>query len=208
MLDIIRKAVETSTGLDLMKITRQTEYVKARNLFYHFARAQGQTFYAIGKYLNKDHATIMHGIKKFKIEIEWDTGLQRRVNEIHGLIGGLDFKDCKDASETILDAYEMHNKVLYSENVDLKARIADLEAVRVQTIEDMLEGIPQDRIDSFMNNQLSTFIKVERSMMAQDEARQQRDDLDIEARDEFDALTYVKLKKPRTEVIRYLYPIA
>tara|TARA_R110000744_G_C19157441_1_gene540099 strand:- start:124 stop:750 length:627 start_codon:yes stop_codon:yes gene_type:complete len=208
MLDIIKKAVETSTGLDLMKITRQTEYVKARNLFYHFARSQGQTFYSIGQYLNKDHATIMHGIKKFKIEIEWDTDLQRRVEEIHGLIGGLDLKDCKDASETILDAYEMHNKVLYHENIDLKNRIAHLEADRVLTIEDMLEGISKDRIDSFIENQLSTFIKVERSMMAQDKAKLDRDALDKQVRIEFDELTYIKPKRSAKRAIKYLYPIA
>lgn len=72
----IRIAVEQVTGVDLMEQTRKRPNVDARYIYFHIARMYGvknivlidgedryisYSLTEIGKSLNKDHATVIHG---------------------------------------------------------------------------------------------------------------------------------------------------
>ena len=68
MINQIIKDVQDETGIDLLENTRQRENVYARNVVFKLARELTLlSLSKIGKALNKDHATVIHGIKQFEV---------------------------------------------------------------------------------------------------------------------------------------------
>ena len=65
LFDYVIDAVEYSSGLgNIKEKTRQREYVDARRIAYHILRSlHGLPFQVIAKEFNKNHASVIHGIK-------------------------------------------------------------------------------------------------------------------------------------------------
>ena len=183
MLEVIRKAVETVTNCDVVERTRQREYVQARSIFYRFARDNKQTLQAIGKFLERDHATVMHSLKKFEQDVEYDSAFRANYNAVKDILGNLDVKGCEDATETLLEAYEMRNTYLIKQNTELRAKLSRLTSD--DTINELLEGIPEDKIQYFISNQLRSFVNIEKAILKRDEAQREAD---IKAKKEFKRL--------------------
>jgi len=183
MLEVIRKAVETITNCDVVERTRQREYVQARSIFYRFARDNKQTLQAIGKFLERDHATVMHSLKKFEQDVEYDSAFRANYNAVKDILGNLDVKGCEDATETLLEAYEMRNTYLIKQNTELRAKLSRLTSD--DTINELLEGIPEDKIQYFIDNQLRSFVNIEKAILKRDEAQREAD---IKAKKEFKRL--------------------
>lgn len=183
MLEVIRKAVETVTNCDVVERTRQREYVQARSIFYRFARDNKQTLQAIGKFLERDHATVMHSLKKFEQDVEYDSAFRANYNAVKDILGNLDVKGCEDATETLLEAYEMRNTYLIEQNTELRAKLSRLTSD--DTINELLEGIPEDKIQYFISNQLRSFVNIEKAILKRDEAQRE---VDIKAKKEFKRL--------------------
>jgi hypothetical protein len=183
MLEVIRKAVETVTNCDVVERTRQREYVQARSIFYRFARDNKQTLQAIGKFLERDHATVMHSLKKFEQDVEYDSAFRANYNAVKDILGNLDVKGCEDATETLLEAYEMRNTYLIKQNTELRAKLSRLTSD--DTINELLEGLPEDKIQYFIDNQLKSFVNIEKAILRRDEAQRKAD---IKAKKEFKRL--------------------
>ena len=183
MLEVIRKAVETITNCDVVERTRQREYVQARSIFYRFARDNKQTLQAIGKFLERDHATVMHSLKKFEQDVEYDSLFRANYNAVKDILGNLDVKGCEDATETLLEAYEMRNTYLIKQNTELRAKLSRLTSD--DTINELLEGLPEDKIQYFIDNQLKSFVNIEKAILRRDEAQREAD---IKAKKEFKRL--------------------
>jgi hypothetical protein len=183
MLEVIRKAVETITNCDVVERTRQREYVQARSIFYRFARDNKQTLQAIGKFLERDHATVMHSLKKFEQDVEYDSAFRANYNAVKDILGNLDVKGCEDATETLLEAYEMRNTYLIKQNTELRAKLSRLTSD--DTINELLEGLPEDKIQYFISNQLRSFVNIEKAILKRDEAQREAD---IKAKKEFKRL--------------------
>jgi hypothetical protein len=183
MLEVIRKAVETITNCDVVERTRQREYVQARSIFYRFARDNKQTLQAIGKFLERDHATVMHSLNKFEQDVEYDSSFRANYNAVKDILGDLDVKGCEDATETLLEAYEMRNTYLIEQNTELRAKLSRLTSD--DTINELLEGIPEDKIQYFISNQLRSFVNIEKAILKRDEAQREAD---IKAKKEFKRL--------------------
>ena len=183
MLEVIRKAVETITNCDVVERTRQREYVQARSIFYRFARDNKQTLQAIGKFLERDHATVMHSLKKFEQDVEYDSAFRANYNAVKDILGNLDVKGCEDATETLLEAYEMRNTYLIKQNTELRAKLSRLTSD--DTINELLEGLPEDKIQYFIDNQLKSFVNIEKAILRRDEAQRKAD---IKAKKEFKRL--------------------
>jgi hypothetical protein len=65
-LDFIVETLQNKTGLDLKKPTRKRQYVLVRSLYYKLAREYTvHSLAKIGEMFNKDHATVLHGLKVF-----------------------------------------------------------------------------------------------------------------------------------------------
>ena len=183
MLEVIRKAVETITNCDVVERTRQREYVQARSIFYRFARDNKQTLQAIGKFLERDHATVMHSLKKFEQDVEYDSLFRANYNAVKDILGNLDVKGCEDATETLLEAYEMRNTYLIKQNTELRAKLSRLTSD--DTINELLEGLPEDKIQYFIDNQLKSFVNIEKAILKRDEAQREAD---LKAKKEFKRL--------------------
>ena len=183
MLEVIRKAVETITNCDVVERTRQREYVQARSIFYRFARDNKQTLQAIGKFLKRDHATVMHSLKKFEQDVEYDSVFRANYNAVKDILGNLDVKGCEDATETLLEAYEMRNTYLIEQNTELRAKLSRLTSD--DTINELLTGLPESRIQYFISNQLKSFVNIEKAILKRDEAQREAD---LKAKREFKRL--------------------
>ena len=183
MLEVIRKAVETVTSCDVVERTRQREYVQARSIFYRFARDNKQTLQAIGHFLERDHATVMHSLKKFEQDVEYDSVFRANYNAVKDILGNLDVKGCEDATETLLEAYEMRNTYLIKQNTELRAKLSRLTSD--DTINELLTGLPESRIQYFIDNQLKSFVNIEKALLKRDEAQREAD---LKAKREFKRL--------------------
>ena len=183
MLEVIRKAVETITNCDVVERTRQREYVQARSIFYRFARDNKQTLQAIGQFLKRDHATVMHSLKKFEQDVEYDSVFRANYNAVKDVLGNLDVKGCEDATETLLEAYEMRNTYLIEQNAELRAKLSRLTSD--DTINELLTGLPESRIQYFISNQLKSFVNIEKAILKRDEAQRE---VDLKAKREFKRL--------------------
>jgi hypothetical protein len=183
MLQVIREAVEAVTSCDVVIRTRQVEYVQARMIFYKFARDNKQTLQAIGKFLKRDHATVMHSLKKFEQDVNYDSAFRAKYNAVKDILGNLDIKECENATETLLEAYEMRNANLIKQNAELRAKLSRLTEDDV--IGQMLVGLPDNRIQYFIDNQLKSFVNIEKAILKRDEAKRQAD---IKAKKEFKRL--------------------
>ena len=63
-LSQIRELVESEFKIDISQVTRIREVVYVRNLYYKLARDYTSFGYSdIGKEINKNHATVIHGVK-------------------------------------------------------------------------------------------------------------------------------------------------
>jgi len=70
-LDFIIDTLQNKTGLDIRKRTQVREYFLTRAIYYKLAKEY--TFHSlskIGAEVGKDHATVLHGIKKFDLEMK------------------------------------------------------------------------------------------------------------------------------------------
>ena len=66
---------------DIKKQNRRLEYVIPRNLFCLLAFRQGHSYNSIGKFLGRDHSTIMHSVKTAQDDPRSET----QISEILGL---------------------------------------------------------------------------------------------------------------------------
>ena len=183
MLQVIREAVEAVTSCDVVIRTRQVEYVQARMIFYKFARENKQTLQAIGKFLKRDHATVMHSLKKFKQDVQYDSAFRAKYNAVRDILGNLDIRECENATETLLEAYEMRNANLIKQNAELRAKLSRLTSDDV--IGQMLIGLPDNRIQYFIDNQLKSFVNIEKALLKRDADKREAD---LKAKREFKRL--------------------
>jgi hypothetical protein len=190
MLDVIRKAVETITSCDVVERTRQREYVQARSICYRCARDNKQTLQAIGQFLKRDHATVMHSLKKFEQDVEYDSVFRANYNAVKDILGNLDVKGCEDATGTLLEAYEMRNTYLIEQNTELRAKLSRLTSD--DTINELLTGLPEVRIQYFIDNQLKSFVNIEKAILKRDKAQREAD---LKAKREFKRLAYLQMVK-------------
>ena len=161
MLEIIKEAVTTITGLDLDKVTRQRDHVQARAMYYYFARHSGATLDSIGKSAGKDHTTIMYALKKFDEYHTYDNIFRKQYAQLSELLSGI--KD--DTKIDVTDSLRLKNESLIQNNIKLQRELSKASQDKPKVIEDLLEGIPKERIEFFINNQLATFVKMERATL-------------------------------------------
>ena len=200
MLEVIRVAVETITNCDVVVRTRQKDFVQARSIFYRFARDNKQTLQAIGKFLERDHATVMHSLKNFEHEVKFDPDFRSKYNAVKDILGNLDVKECENATDTLLEAYELRNANLIEENAQLRTNIARL--MTQDTIDKLLVGIPEDRIQYFIDNQLKSFVNIEQAIIRREADKRQAD---IKDKSEFKRLAMHEEGGKTTDGKKYYY---
>lgn len=82
-LSEIAKLVIDHTGVDIRKKKRDHTTVTHRWLYFKLAFANtNYSLNKIGAAVGRDHATVIHGLKQFDIEVRWDKQLQAKYDEL------------------------------------------------------------------------------------------------------------------------------
>jgi hypothetical protein len=167
MLITIKEAVEKVTGLQIDKDTRKREYVVARCLYYHFAREiTGKPLSQISALMNKNHASVIHSLKKFDVHYRFDTFFKKSFHALEIILEPTPSVDEIVAEVGSIEEVVNQRQRLINANAELKLEITKLKDNKPQ-IERLFDGIPEDRIQFFINNQMATFIKMERALLKQ-----------------------------------------
>lgn len=75
-LELAYKICCSQFGLDLKKNTRKRVYIYARACFFMLTRKYTYcSLEQIGSYLNKHHATVMHGMREFEYMVKYEPTL-------------------------------------------------------------------------------------------------------------------------------------
>ena len=61
----LKNIIQSVSGFDIHRHSKKTEFVYARMIFYALTRNIGYTYKNIGEYVDKDHATVLVGQRKF-----------------------------------------------------------------------------------------------------------------------------------------------
>ena len=183
MLQVIREAVEAVTSCDIVTRTRRVEYVQARMIFIKIARDNKETLQGIGSFVGRGHDTMINALKKFNQEVQYDSAFRAKYIAVTDILGNLDIKECENATETLLEAYEMRNANLIKQNAELRAKLSRLTSD--DTINELLTGLPESRIQYFIDNQLKSFVNIEKAILKRDEAQREAD---LKAKKEFKRL--------------------
>lgn len=70
-IDKIKEAVEQETGYDLTDQRRIREHVYTRAVYFTLCRNNTlASFQSIGKTVNKNHATVLHGVRLYEDTLE------------------------------------------------------------------------------------------------------------------------------------------
>jgi len=68
-LEQIEKDIKSKYGWDIREKARYSELVHARNEFFYIAREAKFKLEEIGDFLGFNHATVIHGVKSYKLKI-------------------------------------------------------------------------------------------------------------------------------------------
>ena len=173
MLDTIREVVETVTMLDISKVTRKREYILARALyFYHARRITGRSLEAIGRTMHgKGHDTVIHALSKFDEYYQGYKFFRDSHYQVCKILEDIDKTVVLEEDESLVGVIKDQNRILLMKNAELKEQVAELSEIkqhdRENDIMTMLEGVPEERVQSFIDNQLRTFILLEKSRVVQ-----------------------------------------
>lgn len=200
MLSEIKGIVERVIKVDLKEKNRNPDYIMGRCLYYYYAkRLTKSSLEKIAAEVDKDHATVMHSLKKYDVYLGHYDVFSQYIDEIEDEIkntvwkGGFvtqnfTFKKVKTSEENIivseLNTYigELKEQlsVLSEKNYQLTAKVN-----KKSEIETLTEGVHPNRLKHFKDNQLRTFLLMEQS-------RINYSDINV---------------KKKKEKIKYSYPI-
>jgi len=161
MLKKIKNAVEKVTDLKIDKNTRQREYVMARCLYFHFARElTGKPYSEIGATTGHHHASVLHALKSFDVHYRFSDFFKKSYNELAKILQPTQSAEPIVEEHISLDEAREKIKTLADANIKLALEIKDLKN-NLPNFNKYFDGIPQERVQFFINNQMSAFIKME-----------------------------------------------
>ena len=161
MLKKIKNAVEKVTDLRIDKNTRQREYVMARCLYFHFARElTGKPYSEIGATTGHHHASVLHALKSFDVHYRFSNFFKKSYNELAKILEPTESAEPIVEEHISLDEAREKIKNLADANIKLALEIKDLKN-NLPNFNKYFDGIPKERVQFFINNQMSAFIKME-----------------------------------------------
>ena len=161
MLKKIKNAVEKVTDLRIDKNTRQREYVMARCLYFHFARElTGKPYSEIGATTGHHHASVLHALKSFDVHYRFSDFFKKSYNELAKILQPTQSAEPIVEEHISLDEAREKIKTLADANIKLALEIKDLKN-NLPNFNKYFDGIPKERVQFFINNQMSAFIKME-----------------------------------------------
>jgi len=84
----ILNTIKKVTGVDITTKTRKYEFIEARMIYYKLLRDRGYSLQEIGDTLDKNHATVLHGINVFNDIKDYDKDLMEKYSAAIQLLAG------------------------------------------------------------------------------------------------------------------------
>lgn len=163
----VQEIVSSITGVDIKSSHRTREIVYARSVYFKILRdLTPMSLTAIGKTLNKNHATVVHSLNKTFNDIEMYEPKYLKAYEIAksesalAIIGDKDRLNL-DALKRFEDYILDHNCELYLENKKLKSDLEGVDKLIVKSgVLDMVGRVPEKNMDEFLVklNNLSNYM--------------------------------------------------
>ena len=142
-LDFIIDTLQNKTGLDIRKRTQVREYFLTRAIYYKLAREY--TFHSlskIGAEVGKDHATVLHGIKKFDLE------MKKYYPELYDLYENFRLRypvELFNNDDDIPAPEEISSIVKRINDMDNQLKVKDAEIVRLNLEIDLMKHRGEDQ---------------------------------------------------------------
>ena len=161
-LDFIIDTLQNKTGLDIRKRTQVREYFLTRAIYYKLAKEY--TFHSlskIGAEVGKDHATVLHGIKKFDLE------MKKYYPELYDLYENFRLRypvELFNNDDDIPAPEEISSIVKRINDMDNQLKVKDAEIVRLNLEIDLMKHNGEDKrsdivklISEFPDEQMQVF---------------------------------------------------
>ena len=140
-LQKLKYLVSDRFGVDIASKCRDTDHVVARAVFFEIAynKYRFGTLKSIGEYVNRDHATVLHGIKKIfpQIKIYYPRQYDIYKYIIRELYLDVEFKYRETTEERLEkisvkyeDVLEKYNKLLSEQNNCSDEKESLIESIR------------------------------------------------------------------------------
>ena len=142
-LDFIIDTLQNKTGLDIRKRTQVREYFLTRAIYYKLAKEY--TFHSlskIGAEVGKDHATVLHGIKKFDLE------MKKYYPELYDLYENFRLRypvELFNNDDDIPAPEEISSIIKRINDMDNKIKVKDAEIVRLNLEIDLMKHNGEDK---------------------------------------------------------------
>ena len=147
-LDFIIDTLQKKTGLNLRRNTRKREYFLARAIYYKLAKEYTIcSLDKIGAELGKDHATVLHGIKKFDLE------MKKYYPELYELYENFRLRypvELFNNDDDIPAPEEISSIVKRINDMDNQLKVKDAEIVRLNLEIDLMKHRGEDQRSEFV----------------------------------------------------------
>jgi len=157
-LELIYNACCEVTGLDIKKNTRKRDFMYGRMIYYYFARKMTDySFSKIGIFMGKDHATVIHALKKYE-EYKVYEDVRRITDKVSSILPET-YKIKKDASQ-------LSNEHLISRNRRLEKQISLLRVKKgfeYNSFLDEINELPSNLKQEFEKYKWLPFKKMQES---------------------------------------------
>jgi len=122
---LIKKTINKFFNIDIDKQTRIEKYVEARMIYYWICYYfTNMNLSKIAKTVNKNHATVLHGIKNFPDFMETDKEFKEKFLGVYSIIKD---KVNKNTNKMSLEELTFRYNQLLIENDKLKQTIKNLQ---------------------------------------------------------------------------------
>jgi len=129
---MIKEIVDNYFELNLKRNTRKRQYVEARAIFYKLCREFTKlSLEEIGKQVDRDHASVLHGIRSLNNWVEYDNRIKNNLRILRNKVRN--FEDEKDnvieLDESIVLKYvQLKEQVKEQDEIinDLRKALADI----------------------------------------------------------------------------------
>lgn len=129
---MIKEIVDNYFELNLKRNTRKRQYVEARAIFYKLCREFTKlSLEEIGEQVNRDHASVLHGIRSLNNWVEYDNRIKSNLRILRNKVRN--FEDEKnnviELDESIVLKYvQLKEQVKEQEEIinDLRKALADI----------------------------------------------------------------------------------
>ena len=121
----IKNTINEYFGIDIDEPTRIEKYVEARMIYYWLCYYfTSMNLSKIARTVNKNHATVLHGIKKFPDFMETDKEFKEKFLGVYGIIKD---KINKKTEKMSLQELTFRYNQLLIENDKLKQQLKNLQ---------------------------------------------------------------------------------